>query len=402
MSHDPARLAFPLVGRGLWTGGLVYLKNTLRLIRKRLAREIEAVVFLSPAEREKFGAELESLVDGRIIVDPAIGDPGRGRSLGRALATGRDVALERMLKAARADAVFEVGQFYGARFGLPVIAWLPDLQHRYMPEMFTRLNWWRRDLAFRMQIRSGRALMVSSESARDDMERFYPGSRGRGHVVRFAIELDIDAHMRCGEEMRALYGLPDRFFFLPNQFWRHKNHATIVLALARLRAAGRLSDVPPVILSGQNRDIRNPEHFSNLMQAAREVGVESHFRYLGLIPYDHVLNLAACCDALINPSNFEGWSTPIEEAKAVGAPLILSDIRVHREQAPGARLFDPDSSEAAADALLEFALRPPPPRAPLATLIAEQDRRLENHAASILCVVRSAMQSAPLRVQAAQ
>jgi glycosyltransferase involved in cell wall biosynthesis len=400
MTQVPAKLAFPLVGRGLWTGGLVYLKNTLRLIKTRLARDIEPLVFLSPAEHEKFGAELAVLVDGRIIVDPKIGDSGRGRSLGRALATGSDVALERLLVAARADAVFEVGQFYGSRFGLPVIAWLPDLQHRFMPEMFTRLNWWRRDLAFRMQVRSGRTLMVSSESARQDMERFYPGSRGRGHVVPFAIELDIEAHLRRGEEIRALYSLPDRFFFLPNQFWRHKNHTAIVSALARLKAQRNLSDVPPVILSGQNRDVRNPDHFRDLMHAAREARVESHFRYLGLIPYDHVLSLVARCDALINPSYFEGWSTPIEEAKALGAPLILSDIRVHREQAPGARLFNPDSTDEAADALLEFSLRPLAPRAPPAALIAAQDRRLESHAASLLRVVRSATQNVSPRAQA--
>jgi hypothetical protein len=402
MSHDITKLAFPLVGRGLWTGGMVYLKNTLRLIKTRLSGEIEAIVFLSPVEHEKFGAELDVLVDGRIIVDPKIGDSGRGRSLGRALATGSDVALERLLKAAGADVVFEVGQFYGSRFGLPVIAWLPDLQHRYMPEMFTRMNWWRRDLAFRMQVRSGRTLMVSSESARNDMERFFPRSRGRVHVVQFASELDIAAHMRCGEEMRALYNLPDRFFFLPNQFWRHKNHAGIVLALARLKTNGKLLDVPPIILSGQNRDVRNPNHFRDLMHMVREAGVESHFRYLGLIPYDHVLSLAACCDALINPSYFEGWSTPIEEAKAVGASLILSDLRVHREQAPDARFFNPDSSDAAADALLEFSLRPSPLRAPLGALIAAQDRRLENHATSLLRVVRSSIQTDSLPAEAVQ
>jgi glycosyltransferase involved in cell wall biosynthesis len=402
MSRIPTKLAFPLVGRGLWTGGLVYLKNTLQLIRTRLAGEIEALVFLSPTEHEKFGAELEGLVDGRLIVDPTLGDSGRGRSLGRALATGRDVALERLLKKARADVVFEVGQFYGSRFGLPVIAWLPDLQHRYMPEMFTRLNWWRRDLAFRMQVRSGRTLMVSSETARDDLERFYPGAHGRGHVVRFAIALDIDSQLRRGEEMRALYGLPDRFFFLPNQFWRHKNHAAIVSALACLKGDGKLSDVLPIILTGKNKDNRNPDHFPNLMRAVTEMGVQSHFRYLGLIPYDHVLSLAACCDSLINPSYFEGWSTPIEEAKAVGAPLILSDIRLHREQAPHARFFNPDSSEAAAEALLEISLRERLPRAPLNILVAEQDCRLEHHAASLLSVVRSAMQSHLSRAQGMQ
>jgi glycosyltransferase involved in cell wall biosynthesis len=36
----------------------------------------------------------------------------------------------------------------------------------------------------------------------------------------------------------------------------------------------------------------------------------------------------------INPSLFEGWSTTVEEAKALGKFIILSDIKVHREQNP--------------------------------------------------------------------
>jgi glycosyltransferase involved in cell wall biosynthesis len=391
LSLAPIRLAFPLIGRGLWTGGLVYLKNTLQLIRSRLAREIEASVFLSPAEHSKFGAELGALVDGRLIVDPAIGDSGRGRSLARALVTGRDFALERILCAARVDVVLEVGQFYGARFGLPVIAWLPDLQHRWMPEMFTRTNWWRRDIAFRMQIRSGRTLMLSSEAARDDMERFYPRSRGHGHVVRFAVDLDIAGYSARATEIRVGYGLPARFLFLPNQFWRHKNHAVIVAALGRLKKEGTLGIVPPVILSGSNQDMRNPGNFVALMNTVQEAGVESHFQYLGFIPYDHVIGLAACCEALVNPSRFEGWSTPIEEAKAVGAPLMLSDIPIHREQAPDAQFFDPISSEAAAKLLLEIARRPYLARASLDNLIVEQNRRLDNHAACLLEAVRAAV-----------
>jgi glycosyltransferase involved in cell wall biosynthesis len=391
LSSAPTRLAFPLIGRGLWTGGLVYLKNTLHVIQSRLAREIEASVFLSPAEHSRFGAELGALVDGRLIVDPAIGDSGRGRSLARALLTGRDFALERTLCAARVDVALEVGQFYGARFGLPVIAWLPDLQHRCMPEMFTRTNWWRRDIAFRMQIRSGRTLMLSSKTARDDMERFYPRSRGHGHVVRFAVDLDIAGYRARATEIRASYRLPERFLFLPNQFWRHKNHALIVAALGRLKSDGRLGIVPPVILSGSNHDMRNPGHFAALMNTAREVGVESHFQYLGFIPYDHVIGLAACCEALINPSRFEGWSTPIEEAKAVGAPLLLSDIPIHREQAPDARFFDPVSSESAAKVLLEAARRPCLARTSLDNLIVEQNRRLDDHAACLLEAVRAAV-----------
>jgi glycosyltransferase involved in cell wall biosynthesis len=391
MPNTKIKIALPLIGRGAWTGGYVYLKNTLRLINSRLANEIEPSVFLSPNEFEKYGEELSSLTNGRLIVDPSIQHSGRGSSLARAILTGKDASLERLFKAAKIDAAFEIANFYGARFAIPTIAWMPDYQHRHMPHMFSRSNWWRRDIGFRMQIASGRTLMLSSQTACDDMERYYPNSKGRGHVVRFAIDLDIAAHTSSADEMRATYSLPKRFFFLPNQFWRHKNHTIIISALAKLKNEGRLKDLPPIILSGLNKDGRNPLHFDNLMRQVHEAGMESHFKYLGLIPYNHVLNLVGCCNWLINPSLFEGWSTPIEEAKALGAPLILSDISLHREQAPEALFFDPNSIDNAAEALLNCAAREIVAREPLNSLIAAQNARLDQHAESLLKTVFSAV-----------
>lgn len=48
----------------------------------------------------------------------------------------------------------------------------------------------------------------------------------------------------------------------------------------------------------------------------------------------------------INPSFFEGWSTTVEEAKYRGKPILLSDLKVHREQAPAKSVFfDPNDPE---------------------------------------------------------
>jgi glycosyltransferase involved in cell wall biosynthesis len=259
-----------------------------------------------------------------------------------------------------------------------------------MPAMFGRANWWRRDLGFRVQVGSNRTLMASSETARSDMERFYPRSRGRIHVVRFAIELDIERLMKREREIRSTYGIDGRFFFLPNQFWRHKNHAIIVRALAKLRADRLLHEVPPILLSGLRVDSRDPGYFDRLMADVEAAGISSHFRYLGLIPYDDVLALISSCDGLINPSYFEGWSTPIEEAKALGAPLILSDIPIHREQAPHASFFDPDNDNAAASALRTAVLGPKSPRLNLPDLVLAQSHRLDAHADRLLKAVRAA------------
>jgi glycosyltransferase involved in cell wall biosynthesis len=47
--------------------------------------------------------------------------------------------------------------------------------------------------------------------------------------------------------------------------------------------------------------------------------------------------------AFINPSRFEGWSTSVEEAKSMGKQIVLSDIPVHREQAPSRGFFFADN-----------------------------------------------------------
>ena len=77
---------------------------------------------------------------------------------------------------------------------------------------------------------------------------------------------------------------------------------------------------------------------------------EKLFRPLGVVPYRDMLGLMRHAVAVINPSLFEGWSTSVEEAKSMGKAVVLSDIPVHREQAPGRGLFfdprDPDAAVA--------------------------------------------------------
>ena len=67
---------------------------------------------------------------------------------------------------------------------------------------------------------------------------------------------------------------------------------------------------------------------------------------LGQIPFEHLGGLLRDAIALINPSKFEGWSTSVEEAKSAGKHVILSDIPVHKEQAPErGSYFSPDDPE---------------------------------------------------------
>jgi glycosyltransferase involved in cell wall biosynthesis len=89
------------------------------------------------------------------------------------------------------------------------------------------------------------------------------------------------------------------------------------------------------------------------MDMARDLDVLDAFRPLGMVPSADLMGLMHHSIAVINPSKFEGWSTTVEEAKSMGKIIVLSDIPVHREQAPErAAFFDPEDAAQLADTLL--------------------------------------------------
>jgi hypothetical protein len=70
-------------------------------------------------------------------------------------------------------------------------------------------------------------------------------------------------------------------------------------------------------------------------------GLHGQVIVLGLVSRTELVSLMRAAAVVVQPSRFEGWSTSIQDAQALGRPLLCSDLRVHREQAPGALGFFP-------------------------------------------------------------
>ena len=69
------------------------------------------------------------------------------------------------------------------------------------------------------------------------------------------------------------------------------------------------------ILTGSKNDYRNLKYFKFLKSYLKSKNLEQNVKYLGEVPYNHVISLIHNCYLFINPSLFEGWSTTVEEAK---------------------------------------------------------------------------------------
>jgi glycosyltransferase involved in cell wall biosynthesis len=323
----------------------------VRALSDHASGRVQPVLFFGTDIDEKDVAPFE-LLEGVVVKrSPVFDETRKGERLRQALLSGCDHAAAEIFTAEGVDVVFEPAQFYGWRFPLPALAWIPDFQHRYLKNLFDFKAYWKREIGFRAQVLSGRHVMLSSDDARQDCERFFPSTQGRTHVVRFAVPSASGIDAVSARAVADGYGLPDTFFFLPNQFWKHKNHECVIQALQSLKA--KKCEVV-VAASGKQADPRDPEHFPKLQRLIEHCGLTENFRLLGLIPQEHIPALMRSCAALINPSTFEGWSTTVEEGKSMGTPMILSSLRVHHEQCGDALFFDLPGIEALADLMASF------------------------------------------------
>lgn len=371
----PLRLAFTHIPRSVWAGGYNYLNNLFAALDTHQHGKFAPVVFADSHAVPQELADLAQIPAVEVVQSSAF--DRTSRHLAEAVFFGLDGDASREFSKSRIDVVIETARFFGWRLPQPSVGWFPDLQHRRLPHFFPLSARLRRELGFRMQILSGRTIMLSSEDARRDCNEMFPSLQERARVVRFATRPSAAALSAEPQQVIAQYGLPPCFFYLPNQFWRHKNHQVVIDALDTLATRG----VEIVVAaSGSTENPHDGNYFPDLMKEVERRGLQKNFRYLGMIPLTHVYALLRGCTALLNPSTFEGWSTTVEEAKSFGVPMMLSDIGVHREQTMGtAHYFGLNDATALADHLAASAaaFTPFAPR----NLMPDVDQRVAQFAA---------------------
>lgn len=226
------------------------------------------------------------------------------------------------------------------------IAWIADFQHLHLPEMFSEDEIKKRNFEFKKLAEDNKIVILSSHDALEDFKKFIPECANKGRVLHFVSIPNIDIYEKTDkvkEKIIKKFNLPEKYFYVPNQFWKHKNHKVIFEAIEILKKEG--IDIK-VVFTGSTKDFRNSGFFEELIGLAEEKNINENILLLGLVDLIEVHYLMRNCISIINPSLFEGWASTVEEAKSIGKNIILSDIGVHREQNPPEGLyFDPHNAE---------------------------------------------------------
>lgn len=329
------KVLFPVIESDMWLGGVNYYTNLFHAISMLKEKTFEVYVFQDNPKvffnyvksYNLFRKDIKYVLDKFFIK----------------LTSGSFNKKLYCIK--RAEKEFDCFSHCNTPSGsIPSIGWIPDFQHRRLPEMFSEAELAYRDSSFENIAKLSKIVLLSSNDALSDFVDMFPEYSKKARVLNFVSYIDPNIYNigTSGEyvsKIKQKYNLPDKYFYLPNQFWKHKNHITVFKAVNLLKTQGLNVKV---LCSGLTQDYRNKTHFDSLKNYISSNNLNENIKFLGKIDLDEVYYLMRYCVSIINPSLFEGWSSTVEEAKSLGKNIILSNLNVHREQNPPCGVyFDP-------------------------------------------------------------
>jgi glycosyltransferase involved in cell wall biosynthesis len=382
-----------LIGIDQWLGGAIYTQNLIKALMRLPEAERPQITLFCRRNADLF-KEVTPLVN-KVVVFESLLDRAFGKTKLASRAQRVDYAassfflgdaspaLGRAGRKAQVNALFPVPDPY-TRLTPNPIAWIPDLQHSAFPEFFSPLQRKVRDKRFSTLLRDPkRHVVFSSQCALDHAASVYGAPQAKTYILHFAT-VPQPGWFADPAPVVAKYKIEAPFFIVCNQFWIHKDHPTLFRGISKLKQQGLKVNL---VCTGPTSDPRQPDYFDKLKAEIKQLGVEPQVQILGTIPRTDQVSLIRASAAVLQPSKFEGWSTVIEDARALGKPVIASDFPVHLEQnVPGSSFFRMGDADDFATAITRFLQKGAPP----ATSPAVHDARIVEFARTFLSIVDQA------------
>ena len=256
---------------------------------------------------------------------------------------GKSYIYERLFKNLNINAVSHSLLALGKNSNVKSFPWIPDFQFYHYPDNFGLKNRILKKINIYFIGRNSNRIILSSKNAKKDLKIISYNAYKKSTTNPFIFDLMDRNKIPSLKKIQKKYQLKNNFFYLPNQYFVHKNHMIVLKALKKALKNKNNKNIT-IVSTGFNIDHRNPNYFKHLSSYIKKNKLNNNYIYLGIIPYADVMSLIYNSIALINPSKFEGWSSSVEQAKSMGKKIILSNIGVHKEQNPArAEFFHPNN-----------------------------------------------------------
>jgi glycosyltransferase involved in cell wall biosynthesis len=240
---------------------------------------------------------------------------------------------------------------------IPYLATVWDLEHRsqpYFPEVsVTGWKWRMRENHYREILPRATGVITGTAAGKEEIVRYYQVPERLVHVVPFPTPQFALAPSATGQDVTGCDTIPDNYLFYPAQFWPHKNHVGLLLALKLLREHYGLDF--HLVLTGSDKG-----NLGYVQDKVEQLGLVDRVTFLGFVETGFLRVLYQRAFALIYPTFFGPDNLPPLEAFALDCPVIASNVAGAEEQlGSAALLFDPKAPGQMAQRVKELHDSPP-------------------------------------------
>lgn len=228
---------------------------------------------------------------------------------------------------------------YVFRAAIPALGTVHDLMHRYerrFPEVSADGEYEAREFHFSETCRWAKGILVDSELGKSQLVDSYKVDPGKVFPLPYVAPSWMYEYDGSSDAaVREKYGLPQKYFFYPAQFYRHKNHSALIDAVARMRAS--YPDVRLVLVGARERN-----SYREVRRQVTALGLDENVIFAGYIDDREMAAFYTQARALVMPTFFGPTNIPQLEAFALGCPVATSRIYgIPAQVGDAALLFDP-------------------------------------------------------------
>ena len=207
------------------------------------------------------------------------------------------------------EVVWFLGQ-EGVSVPVPYISTVWDLAHRskpYFPEVSVAgWDWVGREQTFMSVLPRASFILTGTSAGKSEIVHYYRVNPDNVIVVPFPAPSFASEDHNGFPNVCEKYGIRGDFLFYPAQFWPHKNHVNILIALALLK---REKGIPiEMVFTGSDKG--NAQH---VIEKTAELGLQDQVHMLGFVPREDLRALYSKAQALtfatfFGPDNVGGYS----------------------------------------------------------------------------------------------
>ncbi len=227
--------------------------------------------------------------------------------------------IARAIDAAEYDAVlFPQQSIFPIEVQTPAILTVVDVQHLHRPEHYGLFDAHFRRAVYPPSLEKSCRIIAISEATKRDLVEMCGVDAGKVEVIHMGFD---EGPVLDGTSARVVV---EPYLYYPAATFPHKGHANLLRCFARLKheEPGPLK----LVFSGMQTPL-----WKQLRRQIRDSGLEGEILHVGFVPYEQVASLYRHAEAVVFPSEFEGFGMPVLEATRYKKAVYCSDLPVFEE-----------------------------------------------------------------------